>query len=93
MKYNCLRCKTKMTGPSVDHLCMDCREVVPKREGLTDLTSIRRRIIKPKVFVDEEGNELKDELPMKPLWEQPKPNELWAIRGMDKRSKERNHIE
>lgn len=88
----CMRCRTKLHTPSVDHLCIDCREIVPKRKGLTDLTSLHRRVIKPKPFVDENGNVIKDELPMRPLWDTPEPNELWAQSGMDKFSKIKNRI-
>lgn len=91
-KYNCIQCRCVLHVPSVDHLCTDCREIVPKRKGITDLTSIHRRVIKPKPFVDEQGNVLKDELPMRPLWETPEPNELWAQTGMDKASKYRNGL-
>ena len=90
--YKCARCRIRLDTPSVDHLCTDCREVVPKRRGLTDLTSIHRRVIKPKPFVDSDGNVLTDELPMRPLWDTPEPNELWAQSGMDRPSKHRNRI-
>jgi hypothetical protein len=91
-RLRCLRCKQKLPAPSVNHLCDDCTEVVPRRDGLTDLTSIRRKIIKPKVFIDENGKEVTDELPMRPLWTKPEPNELWAQRGMDTSSKKRNNV-
>ena len=90
--YKCARCRIRLDAPSVDHLCTDCRKVVPKRDGLTDLTSIRKNIIKPKPFVDDAGNKVTDELPMRALWNAPEPNELWAQAGMDKRSKYKNGI-
>ena len=91
-EYKCIRCKMSLHVPSVDHLCTDCREVVPKRDGITDLTSLSRRIIKPKPFVDENGTVMKGELPMRPIWDTPEPNELWAKSGMDKFSKRRNKV-
>lgn len=91
-EYRCLKCKLKMPGPSHDHLCNDCRENAPKRDGITDLTSLHRRVVKPRPFVGDDGEILTGELPMRPLWETPKPNELWAVAGMDEASKRRNHI-
>ena len=89
----CVRCRVNLHAPSVDHLCIDCREIVPKRKGLTDLTSLHRRLIKPKPFIiDEDGNKITDELAMRPLWDKPASNELWAQSGMDTGSKKRNNL-
>lgn len=91
-EYKCIQCTTKLNAPSVDHLCTDCRKSIPKRDGLIDLTSLHRCIIQAKPFVDENGKEILGELPMRPLWDTPSPNELWAQAGMDKASKYRNRI-
>ena len=90
-EYKCVRCRTKLPTPSPDHLCVDCRELVPRRGGLTDLTSIHRRVVKPKPFIGDDGNVMTGELPMRPLWDKPEPNQ-WAIDGMDERSLRRNNL-
>lgn len=87
--YKCKREFERYASP----LCDSCLATIPRRNGIPDLTQMRRHVIKPKQFVDEEtGQVIEDNPPLnkKGFWHKPGPNELWAQRGMD--GKRKNHI-
>lgn len=73
------------------YLCDDCRNEVPRRDGLIDFTKLRSRIIKPRQYVDEKtGKELEDNPPLNKIGFFSKhPQNMWARKGINSERKDR----